>query len=339
MIRTECNSSQHFPLVSVMIPMYKVASFVERCLQSVYEQSYPNMEVILINDASPDNTLTVVEQTIAQHSGAKRTVLYSFTQNVGLAGARQKALELSNGDYLLFLDADDYWDNNRIVEEWVAVAQTTQAPVVISDYIATYPQREIVHRIPRIENGRALCQAILRGAAPGFMWNKLFERSHFLRFMGKWEQGQNVLEDFGVVVPLLYHTDRVAYYEQPTVHYVQMNNHSYIKNLSLQQLQSILALIKRIESYFLVERDDETMRISVEQSYILVKRMLINRVPWSQYDAIRAIKPEYNHRIGGMPINIYDKATFYCQMTPLLSGLGYLMNFGKQTLKYLLKRN
>jgi glycosyltransferase involved in cell wall biosynthesis len=97
-----------YPLISVIIPVYNAGAYIKRAIASVNSQSYDNIEIILINDGSTDNSLQILEPLLTE----KITL---FTQkNAGASSARNKGMELAKGTYIAFLDADDYWHKNKI---------------------------------------------------------------------------------------------------------------------------------------------------------------------------------------------------------------------------------
>lgn len=91
--------------LSVVIPVYKVEPYLERCVQSVYRQSFRDMEIIMVDDGSPDNSGKLADQLAAQDARAR--VIHQ--ENQGLSGARNTGLRAAKGDYVVFLDSDDEW--------------------------------------------------------------------------------------------------------------------------------------------------------------------------------------------------------------------------------------
>lgn len=118
------------PLISVIIPIYKVEMYLERCLISVVESTYENLEIICINDGSPDNCQKILERYAA--------VDYRFIiinqENQGISAARNAGISVANGEYLLFIDSDD-WIHEQAIEMLLFVAEQSHADVTIGDYI------------------------------------------------------------------------------------------------------------------------------------------------------------------------------------------------------------
>lgn len=91
------------PLISVIVPCYKQAQFLDECLQSVYNQTYPNWECIIINDGSPDHTEEIAEKWLEKDNRFR----YIYKENGGLSSARNEGIRVAKGEWILPLDADD----------------------------------------------------------------------------------------------------------------------------------------------------------------------------------------------------------------------------------------
>lgn len=115
-------------LVSVIIPAYKTEKYIERCLKSVLDQTYTNLEVIVIDDGSPDNLYKIVEKYARLDSRIKLI----RQENRGAAASRNHGLRKSRGDYIIFVDSDDYLEPNAI-ELLVNKISTENADVVMPD--------------------------------------------------------------------------------------------------------------------------------------------------------------------------------------------------------------
>lgn len=98
--------------VSVIIPMHNSSRFIKECLDSVIAQTYKNLEIILVDDASSDNTVEIVK-----NYKDKRIKLIELKENVGAAIARNTGVENSTGDYICYLDSDDYWKLKKIEKQ------------------------------------------------------------------------------------------------------------------------------------------------------------------------------------------------------------------------------
>ena len=99
------------PLVSIVMPLYNCENYVAEAVESVISQSYRNWELIIVDDASTDNSYLIVKKLVGNNPKVK---IYHKEQNIGVAKARNYALQLSEGKYIAFLDSDDIWLPNKL---------------------------------------------------------------------------------------------------------------------------------------------------------------------------------------------------------------------------------
>ena len=93
--------------ISIIIPIYNVAPYVERCLYSALNQSYEDIELVLVDDCGTDNSMNIVSEVVEKYVGNKKISLFKHEHNLGLSAARNTGIKNATGDYLLFLDSDD----------------------------------------------------------------------------------------------------------------------------------------------------------------------------------------------------------------------------------------
>lgn len=111
---------------SIIIPVYKVERYLEQCILSVLKQSYENYEILLIDDGSPDQCPILCDEW-AQRDARVRTI---HKENGGLSDARNTGIKHATGDYLLFLDSDDYWDDESALEQIAECLENTSVDVL-----------------------------------------------------------------------------------------------------------------------------------------------------------------------------------------------------------------
>lgn len=130
----------HTPRVSVIVPFYRVESFIEECIKSILTQDHREMEIIFVDDASPDRSRAIVERYMRDDD---RIMLVTHEQNQGLGPARNTGVAHASGEYLFFLDSDDYLASPRAISTLVREARASGCPVVVGscDRIMTDGQR------------------------------------------------------------------------------------------------------------------------------------------------------------------------------------------------------
>ncbi|MCL2454413.1 MAG: glycosyltransferase family 2 protein [Micrococcales bacterium] len=189
------------PAVTVVVPAFDVAPFVVRCLESVRAQTLADLECLIVEDCSTDDTLAVVEHWLAT-TGDRRFRLVRQPSNQGVALARNTALREARGRYVAFVDSDDWFD-----PDFLAVlherAETTGADVVGSGWRRPGPDGKIHQRVsPRGKNRYYVFQI-------GAVWAKLHRTDFLRRHQIEFYTDNTYAEDLSFGAHELVHTDRI----------------------------------------------------------------------------------------------------------------------------------
>lgn len=219
-------------MVSLIIPIYNVEAFLERSLDSVKTQTYKDLEVILVNDGSTDNSLSIIEKYVAENPNFK-----AFTiENRGQGNARNFGLEKSVGEYVAFLDSDDYIAPNCI-ERLVKAAIQENSDIVVCNCYDVREDGTIICESKNNITGTTTSvfekpQILFNRVAP---WGKLYKKSIFgsLRF-----EKQVWYEDLRLLPKLYLNAKKITYIDDTLFYYVQrsgstMNNNNALKNLEI----------------------------------------------------------------------------------------------------------
>ena len=159
------------PLISIIIPVYKVEKFLNRCVESVVNQTYKNLEIILVDDGSPDNCPQMCDEWAAKDSRIKVIHL----ENAGVANARNTALKRAAGAYIGFVDSDDYIEPD-MYEQLLAAASKYNADITFCSYQINDESRgnAVCTDIPKAE---AMKNVLMGEYEYGVLWNKLYKNS------------------------------------------------------------------------------------------------------------------------------------------------------------------
>jgi len=133
-----------YPLISVLVPAYNHEKYVEETLNSVFEDQYPNKELVIINDGSTDNTQSVVEKWIKDHQGTVH-ISYKSRSNKGVTKTLNDLVDLSNGEYILFIHSDDYLLPGGIIKRYNYIQKNPEKLAVFADCIVINKQGEKIH--------------------------------------------------------------------------------------------------------------------------------------------------------------------------------------------------
>ena len=170
--------------VSIIIPVYNVSRYIESCMDSVMQQSYPDIECILVDDCSPDDSVVRINQKIASYSGSITFKIIHHKQNKGLSGARNSGIVASTGDYLYFLDSDDEMTDHclqllaDLVKEYPDVDLVQGSADAIEEHHIN-KKYQIKRNVPEYsDNHHWLKKNLLESEIfPLTAWNKLIKRS------------------------------------------------------------------------------------------------------------------------------------------------------------------
>jgi len=168
--------------VSILVPIYNVSPFIERCAHSLFRQTFQDIEYVFVNDCTPDDSmqklLTVLEQYPQRREQVK---IINHSVNQGLAATRNTAIDNSTGKYLLQIDSDDYVEIN-IVELLYNKAEETQADVTVCDFFEEQKNttKIVVDAVSKnMDENR--CNIIISTQSHACVWNKLIKRDLYNR--------------------------------------------------------------------------------------------------------------------------------------------------------------
>ena len=168
--------------VSIIIPVYNVASYIRSCLLSVLQQTYTDIEVVLVNDKTQDESMKIIQDTLNENPTHFSVKIVDHTENKGLSAARNTGIRNSTGEYLYFLDSDDEITHDCI-ETLVAQVGTWYPDMVVGDYSVQgsdnfYPPLRMGTSV--ITGKQHVLNAYVRGKIYVMAWNKLVQRNFIL---------------------------------------------------------------------------------------------------------------------------------------------------------------
>ncbi len=166
-------------LISIIVPVYKVEKYLNRCVDSIINQTYKNLEIILVDDGSPDNCPKICDEYAKKDDRIK--VIHK--ENGGLSDARNAGIKIANGKYIGFVDSDD-WISVDFYSELYKLLTKYDADIAICDFIRTDDNEKIIiNNKNKIENVYTQEQYLERYFKVGYQtteyyaWNKLYKKS------------------------------------------------------------------------------------------------------------------------------------------------------------------
>lgn len=198
------------PAVSILIPVYEVEGYIERCARSIFEQTYKNIEYIFVDDGSPDRSMEVLERVMEDYpERAKHTRIIRFPENKGLATVRNTLVDNCQTDWLVHQDSDDWMDKD-FVESLVKKQQETGADIVCSDFIWHYPDREERFIYIESDDKKDYVKASISDSNYDSCWGKLIRTSIYNDNNIRIAADCKKAEDKRAVVQLFYFADKIV---------------------------------------------------------------------------------------------------------------------------------
>ncbi|MBR4632393.1 MAG: glycosyltransferase family 2 protein [Elusimicrobia bacterium] len=170
--------------VSIIIPVYKVEKYLRQCLDSVINQTFKEIEIICINDCSPDNSLQIIKE---YQQKDKRIVLVNLNKNVGLGFARNEGMKVAKCEYIVFVDSDD-WVSETFVESLYKLIEEKNVDFVSFNYMHVYENDKVLFRnkvkskfYNTIVSSDKDKQQILSNLPTVTVWNRIIKRDFLIR--------------------------------------------------------------------------------------------------------------------------------------------------------------
>lgn len=239
------------PKVSVIVPVYKVADYVERCAVSLFEQTLTEMEIIFIDDCSPDNSIEIINKTLERYPNRKDSVkIIKMPVNGGLATARRVGIQSAVGEYVIHCDSDDWVDLN-LYESMYNKAIETNADIVVCDEVHEYADRGYLKREPDLPSD---CKTVVKrwysNIMAMFCHNKLVRRTlHTDNGVYPWD-GLNMWEDNGFVSRLFYYGGTLAQVHGSCYHYNRTNVHAMTSSYGIKQVEQMVGIANGLTEFF-----------------------------------------------------------------------------------------
>lgn len=255
------------PKVSVIIPVYGVEKYIERCARSLFEQTLKDMEFIFVDDYTKDNSVGLLQSVMSHYPERKQQVIIlHHRENKGLPQARKTGVLAAKGDFIVHCDSDD-WVDHDMYRSMYERAMEEKADVVVCDYMVTDGQgsERRVKACHSTDHDQFLENQLFQ-RDPWSLCNKLFSRTAYYKDL-VFPKG-NMAEDMALCSQLMLHCRRVAYVERP-LYYYYSNPDSITKKLSTAAiLRNFQAVKDNTDIVLSVYGNSENKRIREGLLYI-----------------------------------------------------------------------
>lgn len=272
--------------VSILVPFYNVERYVGRCVESLFTQTYPNIEYVFVNDCSPDRSMKVIQEYIEKYHVKDKCKIIVHEQNQGISASRNDCLDNMTGDYFLFIDSDDYIDRD-MVELLVEAAIREDADISGCGYLEEYADHSIEHPQRYTNDHNEMLRAITLLTIKGVMW-KLLVRSTIVKDHKdevRFIPDRNMVDDYLFCCQIFYYAQRFAGVDRCMYHWIQYNPNNYT-HTTIFAVESQAAAIRKAEEFYMekgvlgVVRNELNQRKFISKLPLLLDRNCLNVEKW-----------------------------------------------------------
>jgi glycosyltransferase involved in cell wall biosynthesis len=238
--------------VSILVPVYGVEKYVGQCSETLFGQTYSDIEYIFVDDCTPDNSVAVIKQVLEKYPHRRQQVyIIRHDHNRGLGAARKTALEASSGDFVMNVDSDDHLPLDA-VEKLVMRQQQTSADIVSGNYSLHRADGTIVvQREPQLVKDACLRLMLIQHTLLPHVWARLIRRMLYTDHDISSVEGINMAEDMALM-PRLVHAAKTMEYVDDSIYFYRDDSSAstFANHLSTKHVLSYVKANEILWQYF-----------------------------------------------------------------------------------------
>lgn len=263
-----------YGLVSIIVPVYNVEPYIKKCIQSLCDQTYQNIEIIIINDGSLDGS----EKIIIDNYSSDDRIKYYKKENGGLSSARNFGIEKCKGDFIAFVDSDD-WVDNQFVDCLVSNLVESKSGIAICNMDYIFSNGKIKKRTPKINQTKcvsseeALKELLIGRQYKCHAQNKMYVAELFKKTGIRFPLGK-IYEDVFTTYKLIYEAKNVILINENLYYYLQNRPGSILATGFNNNRFAIFEAIQEAENFFIEQ--NLNLYKELQKFYILNVVSLVN---------------------------------------------------------------
>lgn len=264
-------------LISVIVPVYNAEKYLDKCIQSILGQTYPNIELLLIDDGSTDSSGSICDRYLA---GDTRVRVF-HKSNEGISAARNLGLDNAKGEWIAFVDSDD-WIDADMYEDMYNAAIRNQADMVCCDLWIEYKNSRIIQSYDNRYDNHKLMYDCLEPIIEVYfvMWNKLVSRKLYDDNNIRAIIGANMWEDVELMTKIRYFSKSLYVVNIPYYHYNKTSDSSVtISSKIINSANGQVERVRHIEQFFIDQGEYERYKHFISLLKYSSKYILFNDYP------------------------------------------------------------
>lgn len=238
--------------VSIITPIYGVEKYIEKCVRSLLEQDYENIEYIFVDDRTKDNSINILKNIIQYYPDRINQIkIISHQTNKGLSAARETGIQNSTGEYLIHVDSDDFVEKN-IISLCIKKVINNQPDMVITGTIHEYKNNKskIDYSTCKYANKDQYLKDVIKQNIPTCIWGKLIKRSLYINNEIHCLSNISFGEDYAVLPKLLFYAKNLEIVHTPLYHYTHYNDNSFTQRFKWSNVHDIFYVENNINDFF-----------------------------------------------------------------------------------------
>lgn len=243
--------------LSIIIPVYNVENFIEKCAESLLSQDYEDIEYLFVNDCTPDNSITVLQSVVDRYPN-RCVRIVNHSKNCGIATTRNTGVRNANGEYIMQIDSDDYLEDVCAIKKIMNAIEEADADIALYDIKFIYKNSTKFEASQFKGDNITYVKDLIERNVPLCLWNGIYRKSLFFNYNIWCVDGYNFGEDYAVKSRLAYAANKII--TVPGVYYCyrQDNLNSYTKNYNKKTLIDINKNLSILHDFFSSKEEWET---------------------------------------------------------------------------------
>jgi len=284
------------PLISIIVPVYNAESYLSRCLESIINQTYQNLEIIIVDDGSTDQCGEICDA----YARKDNRIQVIHQRNSGAVNARNRALTQVHGVYISFVDSDDYIELD-MYEEMLLLIEKDKLDIVFCDVMDE--NCEIFNS--QFDNDPIIIiKNILKQIIGCVLWNKLYRFKFWKDCDIQVDEQCDMMEDRYMIIQLLYNRPKVGYLNQVKYHYIATpNSITSTTEIGMKALPNI----KHIYNYISSKSDSNIFKMELSHFIMYWKFNILN----SDAKLAQSLWPESHRSIKNYPISLPNSLIYW----------------------------
>lgn len=259
------------PKISVIVPVYKAEKYLHRCVDSILAQTFTNFEIILVDDGSPDKSGEICDEYAAKDS----RVRVFHKENGGVSSARNLGLENTSGEWVLFVDADDWLVYNTFAE---CMKRCDDCDMVRFGYISVFDKEghKIETSIPNENRTKEYLKTVIERTATMAVWGAIYRKNVFQTYNIFFDSNLRMGEDWVVLVHLILHSKKIKFLPLALYQYNRYNDGSCVNNFTYGKQVELIKAFLTIRNIIKTNKRLEEFDESLQKTYLEILCELIS---------------------------------------------------------------